>query len=379
MTGRVVGVDVARCLALVGMMATHILPGVVDGEVALAQQLAGGRASALFAVLAGTSLVLVGGERAPLRGRPLLAMAAGTAVRGLLIGAVGLLLAEAGSGIAVILAYYAVLFVLAVPFLALSTRALAAVAAGWLLAAPVLSHLLRDGLPLATYDVPSPASLLTPITLVRELTLTGYYPALTWLPYLLAGMVVGRLDLRAVRTSGQLAILGLWAVVSSWVVSDAILASPDVRAEVIRTFSGAGWRGDLSTTLEYGLYGVTPTGSPWWLAVRAPHSGTSFDLLMTIGSACLVLAGCLVLGRLLPRACSVVFGAGAMTLTLYTVHVLLRGDGLWDGDGLVTFLGQTAVVLAVGAAFRRAGQRGPLEVLVGAAGTGVRNRVADRG
>ena len=65
---RVVGVDVARCLALLGMMATHILPGVVDGDVPLGFQLAAGRASALFAVLAGVSLVLVGG-REPLRGR----------------------------------------------------------------------------------------------------------------------------------------------------------------------------------------------------------------------------------------------------------------------------------------------------------------------
>ena len=55
--GRLVGLDVARCLALLGMVATHVLDArTPDGELATAQWLAGGRASALFAVLAGVSL-----------------------------------------------------------------------------------------------------------------------------------------------------------------------------------------------------------------------------------------------------------------------------------------------------------------------------------
>ena len=119
-----------------------------------------------------------------------------------------------------------------------------------------------------------------------------------------------------------------------------------------------------------------PTGDPWWLAVRAPHSGTTFDLLMTTGSALLVLAVCLPLGRWAPRTLSVAFGAGAMTLSLYTLHVLLRTDGLWDGEELSTFVGQVLLVLAVGAAFRLGRQRGPLEVLVGELSGGVRRAVA---
>lgn len=377
-SGRVVGIDVARCLALVGMMATHILPGVVDGRVPLLQQLAGGRASALFAVLAGASLVLVAGRRTPLLGAVWKGMAAGTAVRALLIGVIGLVLGHVSSGIAVILVYYAVLFVVAVPFMRLSHRSLVALTAVWVLLAPVLSHLLRDRLPPPSYDVPSFASLGAPVTLARELLLTGYYPVLTWLPYVLAGMVIGRLDLRSNRTAALAAAFGSWAVVVAWTVSDALTAQPGVRAELIRSFTGEGWEGNLSTTLTQGLHGVAPTGSAWWLAVRAPHTGTTFDLLMTMGSACLVLAACLLLGRLLPRVCAVAFGAGALTLTLYTLHVLLRGDGLWDGDDMATFVGHTALVLAIGAGIRGSGQRGPLETLVGVASTKVRKAVEAR-
>jgi hypothetical protein len=123
---------------------------------------------------------------------------------------------------------------------------------------------------------------------------------------------------------------------------------------------------------------VTPTGSSWWLAVRAPHSGTSLDLLMTIGSAALVLGCCLLLGQRAPRAAAVVFGAGALTLTLYTLHVVLRSRGLWDGDDVRTFLGQAVLVLAIGAAFRWGSRRGPLEVLVGEPSAGVRRVVGGR-
>ncbi len=378
MSPRVVGVDVARCLALLGMMATHVLPGVVDGEVPLAQQVASGRASALFAVLAGVSLTFVSGERGPLRGRPWAAMLAGTAVRAALLALVGLLLGELGSGIAVILVYYAVLFVVCVPFLALSTPWLVGVGIGWVAVAPQLSHLLRDRLATTSYDVPTFGSLTDPVELARDLLLTGYYPAFTWVAYVVVGIAIGRLDLRAGRTVGMLAVLGTAAVGLGWAVSELLLARPDVRPALIRSFSGAGWQGDLSTTLTHGLYGVTPTESAWWLAVRAPHTGTSPDLLMTIGSALLVLAGCLLLGRWVPRLSAIVFGAGAMTLTLYTLHVVLRTEGAWDGDGTGTFLGQALLVLAIGAVYRWAGRRGPLEFFVGEVSSGVRRLVAGR-
>src|SRR5690606_18319682 len=92
--GRIVGLDVARWLALVGMIATHALrPVEANGHATLVESVAAGRASALFAVLAGVSLALMSGGPRPLVGRDLRAAAAGLAVRALLIGAVGLLLA----------------------------------------------------------------------------------------------------------------------------------------------------------------------------------------------------------------------------------------------------------------------------------------------
>jgi len=340
-------------------------------------QLAAGRASALFAVLAGLSLVLVGG-RQPLRGQAWTGMAAGTLVRSAIVGFVGLLIGELDTGIAVILCYYAFFFVVALPFLALTTRVLVVVTVVWILLAPALSLYLRRGLEPTSYDIPSFEMLALPGTLLGEILVTGYYPVLTWMPFLLTGIVIGRMDLRSARTTKILAVTGGAAVLVSVLVSDLLLARPGVRSTLIATYDVSGWRGDLDSTLTRGLYGVVPTGSPWWLAVRAPHSGTTFELLMNLGSAALVLAGCLLLGRLLPRVSQVVFGAGTITLSLYTLHVLLRTRGFWDGKDLETFLGQAALVLLIGALFRWGAHRGPLEVLVGEPSAGVRRLVGGR-
>ncbi len=374
---RLVGIDIARCLALVGMMATHILPSESGGEITFVQQLAGGRASALFAVLAGVSLVLVAGTRAPVRARPWLALQAGTVVRAALIGLIGLFLGGLGTNIAVILACYAVLFVLAAPFLALSTPWIAVAAGVGGVVGPPLSLALRRDLPPASYAVPSFDSLSDPVTLLQELLLTGYYPVATWLPYLLVGMVLGRLDLRSAAAATRVAVVGLVGIVVAWLVSEAYLGRPGVRRALVRTFDVPGWQGNLDDSLTHGLYGVTPTGSWSWLMVRAPHSGAWFDLLMTVGSACLVIGACVLVGRLAPRVLGVVFGAGAMTLTLYTVHVVLRDETLVAGT-TTEYVLQAALVLVVGPAFALARRRGPLEAAVGTASSATRRAVAGR-
>jgi uncharacterized membrane protein len=373
---RVVGLDIARALALIGMMATHILPGVGPEGVTFSQQVAGGRASALFAVLAGASIALMTGRSAPHRGRRGLSTGAGLAARAALIAAVGMLLAEVDSGIAVILTYYGLLFVLAIPFIGLHARTLAVLSATWVLAAPVVSHLLRPHLPPPSYDSPTFGSLTDPWQLLTELTFTGYYPAVPWLAYLFAGMAIGRLDLSRWSTAARVGVVGAALAASAWAVSDFLLSLPGVRGTLVETFTGPGALGSFDLTLERGLYGTTPTGSWWWLAVRSPHTATPFDLAHTIGTALLVVGLAVVLGRLAPRVLAVVFGAGAMTLTLYSAHVASRAPGWWDGDSMGTFLGQVAAVLLVGAAVALARRRGPLEAVVRWAQESVRRAAA---
>jgi uncharacterized membrane protein len=358
--GRMVGVDVARCLALLGMVATHVLPPVDGTGVTAVQQLAGGRSSALFAVLAGVSIALLSGRREPVHGIARRRVTRGLLVRAVLIAMLGLLLGVLETTIAIILTYYGVLFCLATPFLRLRARSLAWWAAGWLLVVPLLSHLLRPHLPPPSWASPTPASLLDPWQLVTELTFTGYYPAVVWMAYVLVGMAVGRLDLTRRRAAVDLACVGGLLAALSWATSRILLARTGVWQQLQQSYGS----GDLREHLQQGLHGTTPTDTWWWLAVRAPHSGTPLDLAHTIGSALLVTGFCVLVAALAPRTFAVVFGAGAMTLTLYSLHVLLRTPTFWDRDDVPTFVLHVAVVLAVGAAYRLARRSGPLERLV---------------
>ena len=349
--GRLVGLDVARCLALLGMVATHVLDErTPSGDLTTAQWLAGGRASALFAVLAGVSLALM--TREPLRGRPLALRTIGIAGRALLIGILGLLLGALDTGIAIILSYYAVLFVLGLPFTFLRLRWLAPLAVVWVVAAPVVSHLVRPDLPERGFESPALDQLGDPLQLASELLLTGYYPALPWLAYLLVGLALGRLDLRGTSLLGALALGGLGTAVLATQVSQT-LADPTVAA-------------DNAT----GMSGTTPADGDWsWLLLAAPHSATPFDLAQTIGSAVLVIACCLLLVRLLPppvtAVLAVVLGAGAATLTLYSLHVVMRTEQVWPVEEPSAYLSHVVVLLVVGAGLRLLRLRGPLETAAG--------------
>lgn len=349
--GRLVGLDVARCLALLGMVATHVLDArTPDGELATAQWLAGGRASALFAVLAGVSLALM--TREPLRGRPLALRSLGIACRAVLIAALGLLLGGLDSGVAVILTYYGVLFVVGLPFTLLRVRTLVPLTVAWVVVAPVVSHLVRPDLPERGFESPSIAQLADPGQLASELFLTGYYPVVPWLAYLLAGIALGRLDLRDTSLLGALALGGLGTAVLATRVS-ASLVDPAIASE--------------NAT---GMFGTTPADGDWgWLLVVAPHSATPFDLAQTIGSAVLVISVCLLVERLLPRAATtvlgVVLGAGAATLTLYSLHVVMLTPQVWPEEEPSAYLTHVVVLLTLGAALRLLGRRGPLEAVAG--------------
>jgi hypothetical protein len=362
---------VARCLALLGMVATHVLDShQADGDLALAQAVAGGRASALFAVLAGVTLALMTGGREPVRGRERLARSVGVAVRALVIAFIGLFLGDLQTGLAIILTYYGVLFLLGLPFVGLRAPALFGLAAVWLVAAPVVSQVLRPELPPRGFASPNFLQLAEPGQLLSELTFTGYYPVVPWLAYLLAGMALGRLDLSRRRVQAWVAGAGVVLAVLATVVSRFATSRPGVVDELV---AGGGTTvvtgSELLDEIAGGMFGQTPVGGPWeWLLVVAPHSTTPFDLAQTIGSSLAVIGGCLLLVGALPstwrRGVAIAFGAGTMTLSLYTLHVLMKTPEVPPAEVPASFVVHVAVLLLVGALYVYSDSRGPLERLV---------------
>lgn len=364
-SGRVVGVDAARGIALIGMAATHIFPSFrPDGSLHPSYDIAAGRAAALFAVLAGVGLALANGGPHPRRGRELWAGRAGAVARAVLLLGLGVWLSGIDSPPLVILSYYALLFAVATVFLGWSPRALAVGAAAAAVATPLASHLLRQ------YVDPAPVAEPGAAGLPVELFLTGTYPVLTWTTYLLAGLAVGRGDLRRVGTAARLVVVGAVLAIGAKLTSSALLEA----------LGGVGQlRGvdDPAAAVERGLFGTTPRGDADWLAVAAPHSGTTFDLVHTTGTSLAVLGICLLATRVLGRALLPLVAVGSMTLTLYTAHVLSLAEGspLLLDEPRTLWLLQVMVALVVASLWRSMIGRGPLEAVAALADRGARTVV----
>ncbi len=374
--GRVVGVDVARAVALIAMMGTHLLPEYDDaGHITPFFWFAAGRASALFALLAGVGLALAtGGQQtrlAPLRGT-----VARVVVRALLVAGIGLALVALDPPIAVILTNYGLLFLLALPLLGLRPRTLLLLAAGWVVALPLLSQAWRMHLPAGPGEQLGFGDLADPVSLLTRLALTGYYPVLTWLAYLMVGLAVGRMRLHERAVALRLLVAGTALALAAWLVSAVLVGTGGWRALTSAGPDDVVWPAFGATQLELrGLYGTTPTTSWWWLAVVSPHSGTPFDLAQTIGSALAVLGLSLLAVRATTRATG--FGswlprglveslacAGSMTLTLYSVHVVAADAQRDVAERTALLMSHIGVALLFAVLWRTWRRRGPLEQVV---------------
>jgi uncharacterized membrane protein len=320
--GRLIGLDVARGIALLAMMVTHIFALGDEAGMPTWAAVFAGRASALFAVLAGCSLVLSTRSRLAVSGR-LRDAAPSVLIRAAAIVLIGLCLGSISGLLAVILVNYGIMFALALFFLRLRAGALFAIAGVWMVLSPIVSMWVRSTfllepsyLPMGFFDLATPGTMLT------DLFLTGYYPVLQWLSYILLGMAVAKLDigrhLLALFTAG----LGLFVVGRgvSWILLNVF--GGDAALVAVSEM----WGTDLTAALFTGSYGVTPATSWWWLAIAGPHSGTPFDLLSTGGTAVMTIAVCQATAVLLSRRSwllAPLSAPGSMPLSVYSAHVVL--------------------------------------------------------
>jgi uncharacterized membrane protein YeiB len=335
---RLAGLDVARALAVFGMLGAHVgsIPDDVGTSPSTWLGIVNGRPSILFAVLAGISVALLSGRTTPVTGDELVRARTRILVRAAWLFAIGGVLEALGTGIDVILGVYAVLFVLVLPFLRWPPRRLLAAAGLLAVLAPPVDLLLR-------HLVDATDSSSQPFVL---LTVTGAYPALIWWSFVLVGLAVGRSDLRSRRVRATLATAGVGLAVlgygGGWV-------------------SSRWWGGPVPAE-----YSGRPAGwDPAWLVGAAPHSGTTFEIVGSVGVALVVVAVCLVVADRLPRLISPVAAVGSMALTAYAGGVVAgwaAGTLEYPDNGPWAIYVIATLVIATG--WRRTLGRGPLERLL---------------
>jgi uncharacterized membrane protein YeiB len=379
---RLLGVDVARGLALFGMMAVHSFEVFTDsGSPSAATVVAGGRSAATFAFVAGVSLTFLSGGRAGLTGRRRYAAAAGIAVRGLIIGLIGLALGYLGSA-EVILPFYGLMFLLAIPLLGLSPRVLALLSLGFAVGGPVLLVIAaRHGLSFA--DIDTSPTLTTavedPARLARMLVLTGAYPVVAYLTYVCAGIAVGRLDLASNRVAGRLLAGGLTAAVLAQLVSWILLHPVGGLSRLVAAGGGATGGDGVSAANRF-LWEPHQSSSWWYLALASPHANTPLDLIHTTGVAAAVLGGALLLTTrsAAARLLRPVAAAGSMTLTLYGAHLVLLTTGVQDEVPALFLLFMVVAGTGFAVLWRRHHAQGPLERVVAVAASRVRRAAEPR-
>ncbi|MEU3848083.1 heparan-alpha-glucosaminide N-acetyltransferase domain-containing protein [Micrococcus terreus] len=378
---RLVGIDAARGLALIGLMAIHLFPSENEEthEPTLAWTLFSGDSAALFALLAGVGLALSSGGARAHRGRQMTADRAGLVVRAALVGAVGLVVAAIlpwDPPAYSILLYYAAFFLLAIPFLHLGPKVLFGSAAVFGLLAPVLMQQLGPVLPESSDYNHTLMTLLTePVAVASELLLTGSYPALPYMTCLLVGLGLGRLDLRSTRVQGLIAGAGAGLTVLANLVSALLLYVAGGYQALLATEEMT--RDTLDEALVYGP-DILPDTSGWWLAIATPHTNTPLALAASLGMALLVLGVFLLLAPKAGRWLKPLAAMGTLTLTIYTVHLIALAPEVHYEEPALWFVLHLGIAAVFAWFWTRHVGKGPLEGAVHRAVTSVRGAVADQ-
>ncbi|MGC0327106.1 putative membrane protein YeiB [Streptomyces sp. SAI-170] len=377
--GRLVGVDLARALAVFGMYIVHIGPplSATTGVGSWIQYVADGHSSVLFATLAGFSLMLLAGRREPKTGLAGRQAKARIAIRAVVLLALGTVMAMEYGGV-IILGFYGVYFLLALPLVRLSAKTLAIIAAAFALVTPQLAFVLTS---LLTPSVQESINAYDPLRRLSEvgvldLLLTGFYPALTWMSFVIAGMALGRLDLSSSTVRRRLAAVGASLTVAAYGMS-LLLAGKNALRSTAEDGSSSGGSGSMppgsgSVPLDGGSFPDMPASS---LLSAGPHSGTTFDIIGSVGVAILVIVGATVLMDRLPRLrrlAKPVIAVGTMSLTAYVGHfvaqsVLSTPAGTSTQQSWLPLIMYVLGAIVFATIWSRFFRRGPLEYLLNAA------------
>ena len=246
-SSRIVGLDIARSLAIIGMVVLHMASLVWHTKVIL-----NGLPAALFAILAGITLMIIARNFTVTTLLRILA-------RGCIITLIGLALLPLGGEIQVVLVVIGITMMLLcwVPPLHWAWKLI-------LFAAATVAATVK----------------------YAPLTLPQVYPLLAYIAYFFAGMLLYEIYIRKQRAAAQ------------W-VSTAI----------------------AGIVAAIGFYFRFTTDIPGWLRFTG-HTGVVGEIMLSIAVAAVVLHLCLLAGRAAPKLVYPFAALGAMSLSIYILHVL---------------------------------------------------------
>jgi uncharacterized membrane protein YeiB len=354
MKNRIIGYDLARALALFGMIVVNfkIVMGAAENGSPWLVDLTGlleGRAAATFVLLAGIGISLFSGKArrstipkatVPIRNTLL--------KRAFFLFVVGLLYTPLWP--ADILHFYGVYIAVAALLLTSSIRKLS-----------ILSVLLMVGFVVMffafdyeqgwNWKTLEYAGFWTPIGMIRNLFFNGFHPTIPWLSFLLIGMIIGRLDMNDLVVRRRVFWAGLVTAVAAEVMSWLLIQ---------------GLSDGVSIVDQEAIVAIFGT---------KPMPPMPFYILAGAGAATAIVALCVEIGLRCGshRWIRPLVATGQLALTLYVAHVsigmgILEVIGRLENQTLTFSLLASGVFFALSVVFaylwRCRFKRGPLEMLM---------------
>jgi len=313
MKNRIIGYDLARALALFGMVIVNfkIVMGAEENGAPWLVYLTGlldGRAAATFVLLAGIGISLLSGNArrssapqatVPIRNTLL--------KRALFLFVVGLLYTPVWP--ADILHFYGVYIAVAALLLTSSIQKLS-----------ILSFLLMVGFVFMffafnyehewNWETLEYAGFWTPGGMIRNLFFNGFHPTIPWLSFLLIGMIIGRFDLNNLVVRRRVFLAGLVTA----------LAAEGTSWFLIQSLSAGVSLADQETIVS--IFGTKPMPPmPLYILAGAGTASAIVAALVDVGVRC---------GS--HRWIRPWVATGQLALTLYVAHVVV-GMGILEAIG----------------------------------------------
>lgn len=400
-TGRLIGLDLARAVAIFGMFWAHVSPTEETTRfLGILNEIPHGRSALLFALLAGISLALLTGRNIPYTGANMLAAKLRIVGRAIGLFVIAALLELLDHPIAVILGFYALWFLIGLFFVRWSARCLLLCGFGLALVGPTIAIVLQT-----VYYHFSTVGGYAPNDLINSGFITGMYPGLAYMSMVLVGMGMGRLDFSHVQRQLRWLVAGMLlasiSYATSWALTAAFDTPTDPQLEKIQSLTAPEeasslrdfyssqldivnqllpktqtlsteefWQlfaamgtFDSSTTAEVEDDGITFTISEFVTA--EPHTNTTFEILGGIGVGIAVIMVCMMLTRLSIARIILwpVIAAGSMPLTIYSAHIVAFGinTDFFQSNGIAGLAWLIAPALLFAPLWLWKFKRGPLE------------------
>lgn len=372
--GRLLGLDAMRAIAVMGMVYMHVSPTGWLNALPFAEKAAPlawfegiitGRAMSLFVLMAGVSVALMTGGSTPHTGARLRTARQCIAIRAAVLFLVSLGVDQFSGMNLSILEFYSIWLLLLIPLLRLSPRTLITSAAIAGIVLPIFCFIVmnygRDwpispfsGSPQAAFGLPLLWQPLGWLAKTKQLLIGGGFQTPYAIPLLLAGLAVGRLDLRSPAVLRSLAITGALLVAGGWLLSQLALGPLGAEQALADMMSSSG-----------------PLLQPWISVLTLPpHQLYAMSIPMApfmlgIGLLLLSLLLTLLQRRSWRSALLPLTATGRMALTWYAAHHIFIQRVAGDPPYAFTlFAGMIVFALIASPLWLSWQTRGPLEWLM---------------